>query len=356
MKYKKKIKVVFHFMIWTAILIILVLIHSETNNSFSTNSNFAFIIIYLYLISFFYLNAEFLIVKLILNKRYFIYFLSIGCLFVLYIYLHKYIISLSTQTICLLPPILTKDNIPPSDKQNAFQVGILYILPLTQFLLFWMLSTCYRFILEWVFTNKKNRKIELEKSIIERSYLKMQINTHFIVNTLNAIYSLAINKNEKAPYALLLYSQTVHYSLDKLNINFVPLREEIDYVTSYIKLQTLRFTDSLNVIFDTQGKFNEYMIAPLILIPFIENSFQYGVSNHYPSIIFIYIEASDNKIHFISKNKKYENNKLRHIGKNIGIINVLKRLNLIYPNYHKISIKETEDYFCVDLLIFIRDT
>jgi sensor histidine kinase YesM len=224
--------------------------------------------------------------------------------------------------------------------------------PLTQFLLFWVFSTCYRLILEWLSANRKNKEIESEKLMLELAYLKAQINPHFIFNTLNTIYSLMINNNKKAPDAILLYSQTVRYTLDKLDADFVSLKEEIDYIKYYIELQVLRFTDSLNIEFETRGEVESYTIAPLIFISFIENAFQYGVSSHYPSTISIYIEADDDKIHFISKNKKYKDNKFQHIGKNIGIKNARRKLNLTYPDHHKLSISETEHSFCVDLLIY----
>lgn len=251
----------------------------------------------------------------------------------------------------LLPPQPLMKRPPFPEMNRDFPLARV-VLPLSQFFLFWGLSTCYRLILEWLSTNRKNKEIETEKSTIELAYLKAQINPHFIFNTLNTIYSLTINKSDKAPDAILLYAQTVRYTLDKLDIDYISLKEEIDYITQYIELQFLRFTDSLNIEFETKGEVEKYMIAPLTFISFIENAFQYGVSSHYPSTISICIDVTKNEIHFISKNKKYKDNSLQHIGKHIGIKNVQRKLNLIYPNYHKLLIKEKEDSFCVDLLIY----
>ncbi len=127
------------------------------------------------------------------------------------------------------------------------------MLPLIQFFLFWILSLCYRLALEWISANKRNKEIETEKSIIELSYLKAQINPHFLFNTLNTIYSLTLNGNKKATDAILLYSQITRYVLDKIDTNLVPLEEEIEYISNYIDLQVLRFTDSLNIEFDVRG-------------------------------------------------------------------------------------------------------
>ena len=200
--------------------------------------------------------------------------------------------------------------------------------------------------------NKKNEEIEAEKSIIELAYLKAQINPHFILNTLNTIYSLTLRGSERAPDAILLYSQIVRYIFDKIETNFVSLQEEIDYINNYIELQILRFTDTLNVEFKIEGNTEDHRVAPLIFISFIENSFQYGISNHYRSTITFSIKAVDNSIHFTAENRKCKKNDFPHSGKNIGIKNTKRKLSLIYPDKHKLSIKETTDFFYIDLIIF----
>jgi Putative regulator of cell autolysis len=122
--------------------------------------------------------------------------------------------------------------------------------------------------------NKRNKEIETEKSIIELAYLKAQINPHFILNTLNTIYSLTLKGSEKAPDAILLYAEVIRYIFDKIDTNLVPLQEEIDYINNYIDLQVLRFTDTLNIEFEIEGNIEDHKIAPLIFISFIENCFQ----------------------------------------------------------------------------------
>lgn len=318
---------------------------------FSLNRNLPFIITYLYLVCFFYFNANYLMVKLISNKRYFFYIIGIGLILVLYVFFHKYVISLFFELEYFPPPEEIRRNPLIAQKmEKAISIRRI-ILPLTQFFLFWILSSCYRLGLEWLSANKRNKEIEAEKSIIELAYLKAQINPHFIFNTLNTIYSLTLNRSDKAPEAVLLYSQIIRYVFDKIDVNHVSLQEEIDYINDYIELQTLRFTDTLIVEFEIKGDVENHQIAPLILVPFIENAFQYGISNHYLSTISISIEVSDNSIHFTSKNKKYKKNEFQHIGKNIGIKNTKRKLNLIYPDKHQLSIKETNETFRLDLVI-----
>lgn len=343
---------------WTVILTTITLMSLHPDNTFSLGRNLPFIITYLFLVCFFYLNADYLFVKLISNKNYVLYILATGTILLLYIYFHHYIFSLFFQLDFLHGPEIPPKGAPPfeappfmPEKRRMIPIRRI-VLPLTQFFLFWILSLCYRLMYEWMSLNKRNKEIEAEKSIIELAYLKAQINPHFILNTLNTIYSFILKGSEKASDAILLYSQVIRYIFDKIDTNFVPLQEEIDYINNYIDLQVLRFTDTLNIEFKIEGNIEDHKIAPLIFISFIENCFQYGISNHYRSTISIHIKAMDNSIHFTTENRKYKKNDLQYIGKNIGIKNTKRKLNLIYPDKHKLSIKETNDSFYLDLIVF----
>lgn len=352
--YKISIKLFLHFIIWTGIFIIITLMPLRPDEPFSLSRNYPFIITFLFLVCFFYINANYLSVKYLFNKKYSIYIISIILVLLLYIYLHHHIIVLFAHSRYSVPPqfpIKAPPGLPNMEMERVISMRRV-MLPLIQFFLFWILSLCYRLALEWISANKRNKEIETEKSIIELSYLKAQINPHFLFNTLNTIYSLTLNGNKKATDAILLYSQITRYVLDKIDTNLVPLEEEIEYISNYIDLQVLRFTDSLNIEFDVRGDIKDHEIAPLIFISFIENAFQYGISNHYSSTIFISIEATDDHIRFISKNNKYKKDEFQHIGKNTGIKNTQRKLNLIYPNEHKLHIEDTENSFFVDLLIY----
>ncbi|PLB85250.1 hypothetical protein C0T31_11935 [Dysgonamonadaceae bacterium] len=243
--YRKLKGILLHVLGWTVILATITLMSVHPNNSFSLARNLPFIITYLSLVCFFYLNANYLFVKLILSKKYLLYILAIGILLSLYIYFHQYIFSLFFQFDFLSDPNLHPKEPPlfadPSFKGPPFMAenrrGIppkRIILPMTQFLLFWAFSLCYRLVSEWMSLNKRNKEIETEKSVIELAYLKAQINPHFILNTLNTIYSLILKGSEKAAEALLLYSQLIRYIFDKIETNFVSLQEEIDYINKMI--------------------------------------------------------------------------------------------------------------------------
>ena len=356
--YKKITNILLHVLVWTVFLATTTLMSLHPDNTFSLVKNLPILISNLLLVCFFYLNANFLFVKFIPNKKYLLYVVIIGIILLLYIYFHHYIFSLFMQLDFFPRPDIPPKRLPPfedhpfmMEKRRIIPIRRI-MLPLTQFLLFWTLSLCYRLINEWMSLNKRNEEIEAEKTIIELAYLKAQINPHFIINTLNAIYSLILKKSDKASDAILLYSQLIRYIFDKIETNFVPLQEEIDYINNYIELQVLRYTDTLQIEFEVEGNIEDHKIAPLTFISFIENSFQYGISNHYPSTIAIHIKADENNIHFTTKNKKYNKNAVQYKSKNIGIKNTKRKLNLIYPDKHKLSIRETNDSFFLELVIF----
>lgn len=191
--YRKLIRILLHVLLWAIVLATITLMSLHPDNTFSLARNLPFIITYLSLVGFFYLNADYLFIKLIPNKKYLLYILIVGVILLLYIYFHHYIFSLFFQLDSFHghnippkgPPSLEAHHFMP-ERRRMIPIRRI-ILPLTQFLLFWVLSLCYRLIYEWMSLNKKNKEIEAEKSIIELAYLKAQINPHFILNTLNTI-------------------------------------------------------------------------------------------------------------------------------------------------------------------------
>lgn len=192
-----------------------------------------------------------------------------------------------------------------------------------------------------------------ERAIVdaELAYLKAQINPHFLFNTLNSIYSLAIQKSDATAEAVVQLSNLMRYVLTDASQDFVPLRKEIDYLTDYIALQSTRLTD--NVVFEFQiiGEALNQQIAPMLLVPLIENAFKYGANPDEECYISIFIEIKDKHFVFAVKNKKidlrtdhYESNKL-------GIENVRKRLLAVYPSNSDLTIRDDPNIFMVILKI-----
>lgn len=205
-------------------------------------------------------------------------------------------------------------------------------------------------IKRWQEDKERAAKAEAEKTKAELTALKAQINPHFLFNTLNNIYSQAVMHDESTAESIMKLSNIMRYITDDANNDFVSLKSESNFISNYIELQRMRLGSRVMLDFAINGKLENKVIAPLILITFIENVFKYGISNKEPGTITIELRAYDDSIAFFTRNKLYPyKNNLESTG--IGITNTRKRLNLLYPGKHTLTIKEDDGYYSVHLIL-----
>jgi hypothetical protein len=230
------------------------------------------------------------------------------------------------------------------------KMGLLFFLShrLLNFLMVFVLSLLLKM-------RERLKQTETEKANAELSYLKAQINPHFLFNTLNSIYSLAIQKNHRTADAVVKLSDMMRYVLNDSNTNFVMLEKEINYITSYIELQRMRLASNVKLSYIHEGTIGEKKIAPLVLIPFIENAFKHGVNSEENSNIDIQILISDVHLKLSVKNNcvTTNNNTLNKSG--LGIDNTIARLKLLYPKNYTLDISEVDKTFIVSLTLNIHD-
>lgn len=193
-------------------------------------------------------------------------------------------------------------------------------------------------------TNLKLREAELK-------LLRAQIHPHFLFNTLNNLYGLTLEKSDLAPQLVLRLSDLMDYMLYKCQGNRVLLKKELEHLGNYIEIERIRYAQKLNLNFTVSGELKNQQIAPMILLPFIENAFKHGVSNQienpYVQISFkidgnllkLKVINSKNKIAVLSED----------YSKGIGLKNVKKRLELLYPEKYKLKIDSTETEFSINL-------
>jgi LytS/YehU family sensor histidine kinase len=194
------------------------------------------------------------------------------------------------------------------------------------------------------------KRAEKEKLNAELSYLKAQINPHFLFNTLNSIYSLAIQKSDLTPSAVVKLSAMMRYVVSESNRDFVPLDKELSYIRNYVELQQLRFGEAVQLLFFVHGNAGSSKIAPLILIPFVENAFKHGINAEESSCIRISIDIDNNELRLeVFNNKVFVRREEEKSG--LGIENTRGRLHLLYPNRHSLVITDTEESFSVLLTI-----
>ncbi len=202
--------------------------------------------------------------------------------------------------------------------------------------LFWILDDNLK-------SQKEKYTLLEEKRAAQLSFLKNQVNPHFIFNTLNNIYSLVSSQSEKSLPAIEKLSQLMRYMYKDAEEDMVKLADEINYVTSYLDLQKIRLSDPAVLQYSIGGDMGNLKIAPLILIPFIENMFKHGVINNIKKPLSICISINANKLKMVTIN--YINTAKKDQSSGIGLKNVRSRLNLLYSgNYNLKELIRQDQY------------
>ena len=195
------------------------------------------------------------------------------------------------------------------------------------------------------------RKTERDKLDAELSYLKAQINPHFLFNTLNSIYSLAITRSEHTPTAVVKLSEMMRYVTTEAHNVKVPLQKEMDYVQNYVDLQRIRLAQTVNIIYTVKGESGSKQIAPLIMIPFVENAFKYGVNPEEESEIVITITIEHDRLTMFVKNRIVHVDYSDEYKSGHGMDNVAQRLKMGYPGKHKLNSGRFDKEYLVNLEI-----
>lgn len=274
-----------------------------------------------------YANLRFLIPRFLDRGQYLQYLLGIPLLLLAAYGVHE-------LTFELIFPLMDSDYYMVSFAEWQVLLGI--------FLIYLILTTLIKLSKSWY----KLQRVEKERLFLELNSLKAQINPHFLFNSLNSIYSLALAKNDQTPEAVLELSNLLRYMLYEVEEDRVPLTKEVEMLENYLELQKLRLEASSRVAFIIQGDIDGVRIAPLLLFHLVENAFKHGmkgVSGH----SFVTIQLTiDRAITFVVKNNLGQIDDVEK-GKygGIGLENVKRRLALIYPNAHEFEVKKTETEF-----------
>lgn len=200
-------------------------------------------------------------------------------------------------------------------------------------------------------------KFKTEKIALESSFLKSQVNPHFLFNTLNNIYALSLKKSEQTPVIIERLESLLHYMLYECKADFVRLSDEFTFTNSYIALEKLRHReDQCVVTVNINGEVNIQRIAPLLLINFLENAFKHGTKTSFgKSWINMEVTVAHHSMHFVLQNSKPLQILIRQPNAEytggIGLKNVKRRLEILYPGKHSLQIKDLKDRFEVDLTV-----
>ncbi|WP_170062858.1 sensor histidine kinase [Polaribacter butkevichii] len=279
-----------------------------------------------------------------MNKKIVLYIvISLAIIFSV-IYGIEYFLKIS-----LKPPFHNNNFIRnfPRHRQNNINLR-----PPILLLLFFALSTCIKLVAEWYKSEKERTLIASQKVNSELSFLKAQLNPHFLFNSLNSIYSLANKKSDDTTVAIVTLSELMRYMIYEANEELISLEKEIDYIKNYISLQLLRLKDSSGVKINIHGDLN-YKIEPLLLISFIENAFKYGTDYKGKTDISIKISTINDQLQLEVYNLSSLQNAINK-DSGIGLENIQNRLNLLYPKAHTLKITKTKKSFEVLLKINLK--
>jgi len=278
-----------------------------------------------------YVNNLLLMPKLFDKKKYFSYALS-------FIFLLVFITWLSGQITVVLSPNY------PQNLLGAIYEAIDYFIFLVAF-------GCGHLVRSYIQQSKDISRLEEDKLSTEIDFLKSQINPHLLFNTLNTIYSYSLNQVSETPKMILKLSEIMRYMLYETNEDKVTLKKELDYIEDYVSLQKLRVKNRGEVIFNVSGDVANQSIAPMLLISFIENAFKHSMDSMASGIeIQIAIEVNVHSLKLCVINN-YESNALESKVGGIGMKNVAKRLELLYPNQHKLGVEDSGQSYKIELYI-----
>lgn len=297
-----------------------------------------------------YINTLIFVPKFLLRKKYFIY--AIGLL--LSIVLHTSILVFYREYILdHIPGIKTYDFSYYSAFMRSDRAHTLAF-----FLYLFYSSSCFAVIqFSLVFLGqhffiavRQNELIRQQQTEIELSVLKSQVNPHFLFNVLNSIYSLSLKKSDQTPEVVMRLSEILRYMLYEAKYEFVPLKKEIQMLRDYADIEKMRLSSGQVLSFYCDHRVSAYQIAPLLLIPFVENAVKHGTNSMaQDAFIAIDVKMVDEMLHFSCTNN-YKPLPARE-DSGLGLENVRKRLQLLYPEKHMLDIKQQNNIFEVLLSI-----
>lgn len=332
------VKVLTHVAVWAVVLSLPYLLdshhgmaHHHDNGGHDVDFFYLNFVTSLLWVGTFYLNAYLLAPRLFSNRRYFVYVVTLVLVFLVVMTMH----FLMFEYIFLLPHFNVRG-----------ATG--FLLP--AFILTIAISTTYRVVRDKLEADKHAKAMQEENLKTELSFLRSQINPHFIFNILNNLVALERMKSPELGPTILKLSALMQYMLYETDEDRVPLTKEVDYLQSYIDLQRQRFGSKVPVTVAMEATDGFAEIEPMLLIPFVENAFKHGVGMIENPAIAIHLHVNDGVLFFSVANRfNPDSVEIRDKGSGIGVGNVSRRLNLLYRDQHVLQIKKEDGWFTVSL-------
>lgn len=194
---------------------------------------------------------------------------------------------------------------------------------------------------------------QIEKHALERQlqYLKYQVNPHFFMNTLNNIHALVDIDPERAKTSIVELSKLMRYVLYEGNNKLTSLSREVQFLHNYVRLMSMRYSGNVSICLDVPEVLPDSMLPPLLLVIFVENAFKHGISYRTKSFVEISLQPHGDRLLFNCRNSRQQNTQDENMKGGVGLSNVRRRLDLLFPDDYTLDIKETDDTYTVKLEI-----
>lgn len=351
---KSSVRLLLHIIVQTIVLLTPLLMIQGLAGSMMNRVLPRFLLAISIITPFYLLNIFFLIPKLLIKRKYLFY---LGALILCFIVINASFGVMSTyipqpKELFLIPD--GGNRLLPFEQHRSVFFHPAIFFP---FIMLTALGTGLEVLLDWEKQQRQKEEIEKEKISAELSFLKSQINPHFLFNTLNNIYSLAATQSKDTTKAILLLSDLMRYMLYDSNVDKINLEKEIEFIENYIALQRMRLSSKKNISIDLDIGYDQcgLKIAPMLFVAFVENAIKHGISYKEESVIKISLQVDSKIINFSTINtklaRKGTNNQPKHSG--IGLKNVKRRLELLYPDKHELIIKGEGEIFRTHLTVLL---
>ena len=339
--------ILLHIFFWICFLALPLLLgpNSASNNPREIDRHFQwnmfFVVFGLFNIPLFYFNTEFLLRKILKKRGVLIYIILLVISLLVMLWFHEELFK------WFFPEMANGGG----QRGNGFRRGTSLRI-IFQLLFIVAIGISYRFLSDNMTDQEVKKEEENERLKSELSFLRSQISPHFMFNVLNSIVSLSRRKPEMVEPVVIKLSELMRYMIYETSDSKVSIDKEFSYLESYIELQRLRFGNDIKIDFKHNLNTSPSSIEPMLLIPFVENAFKHGVGMvQNPSID---IELNDDKksLFFSVRNQvSKQNSEIKDESSGIGLANVRRRLELLYPDQHELKIDEKEDSYLVELTI-----
>lgn len=252
-------------------------------------------------------------------------------------------------SVCAIYAILMQLSLSAQEKYEGVSISFgRNILP---FVHVGAIAASIKLLKYWYLQKKRTIEAEQQRTVAELKLLKAQLHPHFLFNTLNNLYSHTLESSPKSPEIVLKLSSLLRFMIYDSNTPKISLVKEIELLQNYISLEQLRYGDRLDLSLTITGNIGQYQIAPLLLLPFLENAFKHGTSKQIDMCwISFYLSMDESRMSFKLVNSIDPEEVKAKIG-GLGLQNVRQRLELLYKNCHRLEMVKLDEVFVVDLEI-----